>query len=833
MSRLPIDFGIDLGTTNSAVACYDGNNITVYRNYENMEFTPSAVWIDKDGSVKVGKMAKERLEIDPENAHCEFKLQMGKKVDYTFLNSRRVMKPEDLSAEVLKALKTTVSRRTGDEIRAAVITIPAAFELPQCDATQRAAESAGLIESPLLQEPIAAALAYGFNEDKDDVFWLVFDLGGGTFDAAVIRSQDGEIHVVNHGGDNTLGGKKIDWAIVDEILIPHLTGRYPLKDFHRGNRNRAGAMAKLKMSAEQAKIELSDFTSTTVHNDFICNDDEGNPVRLECKLERADVEKLTKPILRHAIKISRRVLAEKRLDSSNIEKVLLVGGPTYMPIFREWIPDEKEGLGIPVDFNIDPLTVVAQGAALFARSKLYESVPGGPVEIGTFTLDLDYPTVGPDVELLVGGTVRSTEKQEYEGFAIQFTNERTHWQSGKIPLSLEGAFTAELVAEPGPDNPFRIELFNSTGSSCPTEPNRLSYKVGKVILDPPLTHAIGVAMADNKVDVFFHKGTPLPTSKRSRHRTVQFVRSGDEGDRIRIPIIEGENTMRADRNNLIGYLEIRGDQVRRDIPVGSEVDIMLKIDASRLVTAEAYIPMLDDKFAMTKQWADAPPVLETLRSEFESQKKRLTEARERTNQTNNDAARAKLWQIDREQMEYEIESSLRAAQADPDAADKAASRLMDLTVAIDEVEDALKPDAQTSEVEDTIKQTEQVVNRHGDETDKRRFQTLEQETRRAVEMGNPDLISQKIRELDMLRNHIIQEQPEFWVEYFRYLDQSGIRLEMTNPAEAERLFALGYKAIQNDDFMLLKDVVIRLVGLLPRQKAEEVSSRLGGTTQRA
>ena len=561
MARSTIDFGIDLGTTNSAIARYDGNNVTVFRNYENMEFTPSAVWIDGDGSVKVGKMAKERLEIDPENAFCEFKLQMGKKVDYKFTNSRRVMKPEDLSAEVLKALKMSVSRRTGEEIQAAVITIPAAFELPQCDATRQAAKSAGLVESPLLQEPIAAALAYGFNEDKDDVFRLVFDLGGGTFDAAVIRSQDGEIHVVNHGGDNTLGGKKIDWAIVDEILIPHLTDQYSLKDFHRGNLNRAGAMAKLKLAAEQAKIELSDFPSTTVHNDFICNDDEGKPVRLEFKMERTQVEKLTKPILRHAIEISRKVLAEKRLDSSNIEKVILVGGPTYMPIFREWIPDEKEGLGIPVDFNIDPLTVVAQGAALFARSKLWKPADRGPTERGTYTLDLDYQPVGPDDEFFIGGNVRSQEKQEYEGFTIQFTNERTHWQSGKIPLGPEGAFSTELIAEPGPENPFRIELFNATGSLCPTEPNRISYTIGKVILDPPLTHTVGVAMADNKVDVFFHKGTPLPASKRSQHRTVQLVRSGNEGDRIRIPVIEGENTMRADRNNLIGYLEITGDRV--------------------------------------------------------------------------------------------------------------------------------------------------------------------------------------------------------------------------------------------------------------------------------
>lgn len=292
MARTEIDFGIDLGTTNSCISVMNGQDPEVFKNNEGIEYTPSAVWIDKKGSTFVGRRAKERLEDDIGNAFSEFKLQMGTDAIYTFVRSGQHMTPEQLSAEVLKALKGDVFQKSGEDVQAAVITVPAAFELPQCEATKRAAQLAGLVSSPLLQEPVAAALAYGFNTEKDNVFWLVYDLGGGTFDAAVIQVRDGVIQVVNHVGDNHLGGKLIDWAIVEELLIPSVCREYRLSDFRRGNPKWISAIAKLKGEAEKAKIRLSRDASAEIIIEFLCQDDRGDPVRFEYDLRREDVSRL-------------------------------------------------------------------------------------------------------------------------------------------------------------------------------------------------------------------------------------------------------------------------------------------------------------------------------------------------------------------------------------------------------------------------------------------------------------------------------------------------------------------------------------------------------------
>ena len=215
MSRTTIDFGIDLGTTNSAVAVLNGVSPEIIKNNEkDADITPSAVYIDKKGITRLGEAAKSRVPDSGGDVYLEFKRRMGTDHVYKFKSSGQQRKPEDLSAEILKSLKGDVQQKTGEILESAVITVPAAFELHQCDATRKAAQLAGFKDSPLLQEPVAAALAYGFQTDGKKAYWLVYDFGGGTFDAAVIKAEEGSIHVVNHGGDNFLGGSDIDWAII-------------------------------------------------------------------------------------------------------------------------------------------------------------------------------------------------------------------------------------------------------------------------------------------------------------------------------------------------------------------------------------------------------------------------------------------------------------------------------------------------------------------------------------------------------------------------------------------------------------------------------------------
>src|ERR1700674_283067 len=228
MARNTIDFGIDLGTTNSEIAFVDKGQVHVIRNGFRDEITPSAVRIDRKGSIIVGKLAFNQRVDDKENTHTQFKRLMGSQQVLSFPSSGRQMKPEEVSAEVLKSLRQDVLREIGEEISASVITIPALFEIPQCDATRRAAELAGISCSPLLQEPIAAALAYGFQAESLDGFLLVYDLGGGTFDASLIQSSEGRLKVIDHAGDNFLGGKDFDEALLD-LFVQTLTRDFGLR----------------------------------------------------------------------------------------------------------------------------------------------------------------------------------------------------------------------------------------------------------------------------------------------------------------------------------------------------------------------------------------------------------------------------------------------------------------------------------------------------------------------------------------------------------------------------------------------------------------------------
>ena len=369
MKSTTIDFGIDLGTTNRTIARINGVDIVVFKNNEGFEFTPSAVWMDSKERLHVGRRAKDQLENDTENAFSEFKLQMGTETQYTFERNKKKMSPEELTSEILKALKEDVKKQLGEEITSVVITVPAAFEFPQSKSTNKSAELAGFIHHPLLQEPIAVAMAYGFQCESSNKIWMVYDFGGGTFDASIIQVKDGHIQILNHGGDYGLGGKNLDWEIVNSLLAPAAAKENNLINFTMNNKQFREAFAKLKAEAEKAKIRLSLEDSVDIHIDTLYKNDKGEAVEFTYELLRSEFEKLAKPYIIQSINICKKVLMEKRLGTSNIEKMILVGGTSLIPYLSDMLLDSNDGLGIPLESSINPLTVVAIGAAIFAGTQ--------------------------------------------------------------------------------------------------------------------------------------------------------------------------------------------------------------------------------------------------------------------------------------------------------------------------------------------------------------------------------------------------------------------------------------------------------------------------------
>jgi len=829
MNRTTIDFGIDLGTTNSSIAVLEGTETRVFKNNENSEITPSAVWIDKKGESFVGHQAKEQLGFRDKDAYDEFKLKMGEPHIYHFAASGRQMSPEELSAEVLKSLRGDVKKSMGEEVAAAAITVPASFLQPQCEATNKAARLAGLACSPLLQEPVAAGLSYGFQSKSDRVFWMVYDFGGGTFDAAIIQVREGMITVVNHAGDNHLGGKLIDWEIVEQLLIPALQQKYAFPDFRGDNPKWKTVFAKLKQSAEEAKIRLSKNTITPITIDSLCLDDHGVPVRFEYDLQRSDVEPLIEHFVERTINMCRKVLGDKRLSPGDIEKLILVGGPTLTPILRDMLSDK---LGIPLEFSVDPLTVVACGAAVFAGTQRIpeDIIPPPPVRAGQYKVELDYEPIGSEVESSVGGRVTAPEKESVAGFTIEFVESKSQWRSGKIGIGAEGTFTTTVLAEEGRKNEFLIELKDGAGNLRETVPARFAYTIGIIADKQPVINSYGVALANGEMKIFLSKGTPLPSRYRDTTlHTTTSVKHGDSGTFLRIPVVEGENTRRANRNRLVGDLTILGDKIRRDLPAGSDVEVTLEMDESRLIRTKAYIPILDEEYEKVIEPKLITADLKQMADDFEQEKARLEEARKKAEEMGLPEVKEPLQRVQDEHMIHDIETALDAAEVDPSAPTRCHGRLLQLKSAIDEVEDTLEWPTLVSEAEERIEEARKIVDEYGESDDQRSFNSLESDIRKAIASHDADLLHRMMDGLQSLAGGLFWQQPFAWVNYFRYLAEEK-KSYMRNQALADRLIAQGRCAIEANDLNELRTVVGQLIELLPQELQEEARS-FGSTVQ--
>ncbi|HYT90439.1 MAG TPA: Hsp70 family protein, partial [Gemmataceae bacterium] len=521
------------------------------------------------------------------------------------------------------------------------------------------------------------------------------------------------------------------------------------------------------------------------------------------------------------------VLTEKHLEPGDIEKVVLVGGPTLTPYLRQRLADRAEGLGIPLEFGVDPMTIVARGAALFAATQRLEQT--APVEAGQFALQLEYQPVGADPEPLVGGKVLPPAGQDLTGFTIEFfdADMRPPWRSGQIRLGADGYFEATLLAEKGRLNTFLIELHDQAGRKCVTVPDRLTYTLGAALTEPPLIHSLGVALANNEMQVIIPKGTALPARKRVVHQTASVIRKGQSGDRIRIPVIEGENVRRADRNRLIGALEIRSEDLQRDVPALSDIEITIEIDSSRLLRAWAYIPVLDEEYGQVLKFHQGEPQLEVLRQEVEQEKRRLGKARRKADELGDQRATRVLGRIDHEEILQDLLVSLDAAANDADAADKCQNRLLDLKSAIDEVEYALEWPALQVDARARMAELRDLVDREGTSRDKQRAEVLEREVQQAIQAEDADLLWRQIKEVQALTTELYWRQPEFLYRLLLHLETW--RSDMRDQALAARLLQLGTKAAEERDLSGLRSALHQLIGLLPPERRGHLTG-YGGTT---
>lgn len=812
-----INYGIDLGTTNSAIAKFDGEELRIYKNKDQMDTTPSAVRVDKNNRVMVGKRAYESRMSG--NVATGFKRIMGQSDRIAFENVKETWSPEQLSAEVLKSMLFDARQLSGDAIREAVITVPAAFGQLQCEATSRAAAAAGLLNAPLLQEPIAASIAYGLKVDAHDKRWLVYDLGGGTFDIAVVSTQDGRLTVLESCGDNQLGGKDMDREIVENLLLPKLTREFSLPSLETSAGRRLSYA--LYRAAEEVKIELSSRQSATASVFEAGVDLDGDEISGEWEISCRELETLVRPLIMKTVGLCRKAMEGARLTKDALSSLILVGGPTLMPITREILIAE---LGITLEFSIDPMTVVARGAAVFA-SGLTEREPQGaaiPVS-GDVLAEISFDSVSPNETAPVFVKFTGAPAGELEAY---FEAEGGHWNSGWLPVDDE-IVTVDVPLLPSATTRFFIALRGESGANIAVNPHEFAIRHGLAVGNPPLPHSIGaeVFFTDLErfaVDVLFSRSTPLPVVKTVIYKARKGLRPSDKGQSLLIKLWEGEY-VDPESNVWLGSLKIHAEELKRPIPEGAPLEMTITLDASRCMEVHAYVPLIDQHFHQQvfvareneeSFLAKANDLDESVNALYEL----ISEVRENAEKAGDQWALVELDEISAELDASETERA--QGIRDADRAKQIVARYKAIRGALTTLEHKVLRDGKSmislKDMNYWRAAAKQAVAENGNPGEKREYEILSREADAAVTGENSLAMERLSDEFSNLWWRIVQQLGSYWRERFTSLMRSSHRF--TDPAAAESLIAQGRQLLRTGSGLELRATVQALWNLLPEEK---------------
>lgn len=572
----------------------------IIRSDNGMETMPSCVSFKKGGALNVGYSAYSDLGRSKLRAlkkksgrstdSCiEFKRYMGSDKTYMSSFAEHLWTPEELSAQVLKSLCSFV---TDEEVKSAVITVPAKFTVNQKDATLEAAHLAGLEQVELLQEPIAASMAYGLKADEKNGIWMVFDFGGGTLDVALVHVSDGIMQVFDTEGDNYLGGKNLDEAIVSKILVPELLSRYV---FDTADKTQMSVLSDaLKVVAEKLKNTLSYKDKETVYleaGDW-GEDEDGEEIELELTVTRDVLDNAIHPILQKAVDVCKDLMLRNNIPYGKLSHLILIGGPTYIPLLREML---RKQVTQNVDTGIDPMTAVAQGAALYSATiplKNLESISEKGAEL---QLNINFEATSVDTETYV--TVHTEEN--IPGLKVKLIRIEDYWES--VPATIGdkgGLLICELL--PGRPNTFVVSAtVNGVVTNC--FPSELTIIQGTKVGSAILPYNIGIEVYNPKKcrRVFtsltgLEKNRPLPASGIVYGlKTMTDIYGGDEDTTIRIAIYQGDNDSEGKTAALYEYVSdivISGDDVATFIPEGSHVNVRIDVDRSEMMTVTCEFP---------------------------------------------------------------------------------------------------------------------------------------------------------------------------------------------------------------------------------------------------
>ncbi len=825
MARIKIDYGIDLGTTNSAIARMESGEPIIKKSLDLQKDTvPSCISVSRRGAIEVGDKALTQLGVDKRlefqndnytsNVFIEFKRTMGTDKIYHSSHLEKDLSSEELSSEILKKLKQPV---TDEVVNAVVVTVPAKFGANQKEATKKAAELAGFEQVELLSEPFAAAYAYGVKTKIKDGYWVVFDFGGGTFDAALLKIEEGIFKVVSTEGDNYLGGKNIDFAIIDEILLPYFKENYEIDDLLADDEKFDKFRNQFKDKVEQLKIALS----TRPEEDLISqlgenfgNDDSGTPFEFDLTVTREQLNKVQEPFFQRATDITKELLKRNHLKGSQVNALILVGGPTLTPLLREML---KEQITDNVDTSVDPMTVVAKGAALYASSINREAI-APPENSNSVELEINYDSSTVETDALINIKIKNIDKLNGEKIFAQIFRSDGAWNSSKIQLESK-AKLFELLLKEG-SNHFEVKTTDSKGNYVDCSPSEFTIRC---IVDgstgtgqgATLPFFYGIEIKNKKTERMEFE--PLRGLEKDRELTSKGligvsngrvtssqIRPGMKQDFLRIPIYQGNNNAKGSRaiyNEHVYNLEITGEDLPALLPEGSTFDLTIQLDRNESISGKAYFHKLEyqHEFSVDKGHRISIPPIYKIESEFRDGFKIIEEIENAKVLPDN----SKL--IELKTALNDLEAYFEKGKSDEDRRKEVFDKMRGILIKVDDLDKGTGWDRLEKEIREEFERLEKANDQLGNEKTNEALDKLRSKTDEVIRSKDQDLGLEVLDEIETMFIGVtliyqLIGSIRSWDEHFnsiewknptrvRQLINQGLQIINENPSE-EKLFPI-------------------------------------------
>ena len=803
--------GIDLGTTNSAICSYDGTSVRVWKSPEQNDVTPSAIYVDKRGNRYYGNKAYNQAPYNPNNSATLFKRFMGTSTKIELEAAQLSLTPEECSAEILKVLYGYLPEEIrNDPETAVVITVPAAFNQMKKDATLQAAKMAGINNVALMQEPVAAIMSI-MRASKQEGIFLVYDLGGGTFDVSIAENINGKVNLLAHGGVEMCGGRDIDRMVFNQIVVPWLRSNFSLPEDFLINRKYKTFCRGAQWAPERAKLDLSANEISTIalsEGEARTTDEDGNEMYLDIDLNRQQVDSIIADLVKETVEATRETMSKAGLSANDIERIVFVGGPTNYKPLRDKIAYE---LSLPANIDVNPMTAVAEGASIFAESIDWSSNTHSRKaanEVIKTNLDLSFkyeartPNSTARIMCVLGN--------ELNGYTIEITSSDTGWSSGSA--ALKNNMMVSLPLSKNGENAFIVKVMDEFGREQPIGSNIIVItKTLATIGAIPASHSIGVEVIDKLGGVpelmfLVEEGDSLPKKGTITVKAGQTLKAGTNNS-INIKLWEGNIQSPITDNRFIGMLKITGTDIDSGVvPTGADIECEYEILDSGTINLEVSIPCIGASFANRNFYSRQEGQIDLTDIDSIAEQGRLVL----------DRIDSMAEKVDDPQLAEARKKAERAAnldsqpQSEAEDVQKANNDLLDAKKLINKTRQANLKTIRQMDLDSCVEFFNELVRQYATEAEEQAFDNLTRTAQRSIDRNDTDF--DNILDSMKTKNTLILIRQDWFIVdwYKRSVASSSNYSDVT---KFRQLKQLGDQALADDDIDQLRRVLFELLSI--------------------